>query len=74
MYLYDLERGVVEIMDGRTPESDTNHPIGTSHCTVLRDVHMHSKPEMTGYTTKQVAISIRNKHQGSNKSRKINKN
>lgn len=39
------------------------HPIGTNHCIVLRDEHIHTKPEMTGYTTKQVAISIRNENQ-----------
>lgn len=38
-------------MNGRTPESDINHPNGTSHCIVLRDVHIHIKPEMTSYTT-----------------------
>lgn len=27
------------------------HPIGTNHCIVLRDEHIHTKPEMTGYTT-----------------------
>lgn len=41
----------MEIVNGHTPESDRNHPIWTSHCIVLRDVHIHIKPEMTSYTT-----------------------
>lgn len=51
----------MEILDGCTHESDRNYPIGTSRCIVLRDVHIPTKPDMSGHAAKQVAFSIRNK-------------